>query len=328
MPPWRQDAGIDDFLKPLGRPTHLSWEDYLAPEDLKRDLQSIPVRLDPEFRERLAQSREKMWNDPSGYAPGIPIVLFHGPPGTGKTFAMKVLAAQAGLQSWTLDVVGLQERSWAPETLFADILQKIEGMEGAIIFMDECESFFSRREVLSQFASVYVQGQKKMITHFIKWAEGLETKRGWEARRVILCLATNMPNKLDPAIRDRARVTVQFPLPIASQCSHFWAAHAKHLSHREIANLGSASEGLSFRSLNSIAEKLCILDAEKAPPPVHRPGEPSSAAFKAEIQRCKADGKQLWQERIALYYQVAKEVLWQLAQGMYLAKNVRYIARL
>ena len=142
------EPAIDHFLKRLEGQT-LGWAAYLAPDGLKQNLQAIPKRLDPAFRTALEQSGQKMWEQPLEQAPGIPMVLFHGPPGTGKTFAMRVLASQAKLDAWTLDIVGLQERSQTPEKLFVDILERIENMRDAIIFIDECEALFSSGAVTS-----------------------------------------------------------------------------------------------------------------------------------------------------------------------------------
>ena len=242
------EPAIDHFLKRLEGQT-LGWAEYLAPDGLKQNLQAIPKRLDPAFRAALEQSGQKMWEQPLEQAPGIPMVLFHGPPGTGKTFAMRVLASQAKLDAWTLDIVGLQERSQTPEKLFVDILQRVENMRDAIIFIDECEALFRRRDILAQYASVYVETQKKMITNFIKWAQGLETQPDWESRCVFLCLATNMPDDLDPAILDRARIRVPFPLPDSEQCAQFSrSVEGRREASRPGCRRANAASGASWQA--------------------------------------------------------------------------------
>ena len=43
---------------------------------------------------------------------GVPLVLFHGPPGTGKTHAMRDIAAESGLKPFVLNTSKLQEDSY------------------------------------------------------------------------------------------------------------------------------------------------------------------------------------------------------------------------
>ena len=83
--------------------------------------------------------------------------------------------------------------------------------------------------------------------------------------RVMLILATNMPAALDMAVRSRVRVTMDFPLPNAEQCTEWWQRNACHLvpssrvqsqnlngvpPHPHHKKLGAMSVGLTFRGLN------------------------------------------------------------------------------
>ena len=115
------------------------------------------------------------------------------------------------------------------ETLFQEILKKIEGLWNAIVFIDECESILGRRDVLSQGASVYVQSLKTMVGNFIKWAEGLQTT-DYSKQRLCLVMATNLKDDLDPAIRDRARTTVAFELPVLHLDGGTWRCSMEHLT--------------------------------------------------------------------------------------------------
>ena len=88
---------------------------------------------------------------------------------------MKMLAAHSGLEPWVLDVRGLLEESYKAESLFGRILEKVLTLSNAIVFIDECESLFTRRSVLAEYGSVMAQSHKKLIANFIRWSEGLET---------------------------------------------------------------------------------------------------------------------------------------------------------
>ena len=56
----------------------------------------------------------------------------------------------------------------------------------------------------SSDASVLVQTQKRLLSDFIDWAEGLETREGldWGKRRVVFVSVANLPSELDPAVLD------------------------------------------------------------------------------------------------------------------------------
>ena len=87
----------DQFLRPISTGEYqelqdLTWKDCLAHRALKEALQRIGEDLIPEKLEQRRASRQKLFESADVQAPGIPIVLFEGPPRTGKTFGMMVLA--------------------------------------------------------------------------------------------------------------------------------------------------------------------------------------------------------------------------------------------
>ena len=97
---------IEAILEPLfdgGEPIEqFAWKSYLAPQRLKSDLMSIGEELDPEHLERFEKSRQACMGDENIISAGVPLVLFHGPPGSGKTFAMKIISAQSNLKPFVL----------------------------------------------------------------------------------------------------------------------------------------------------------------------------------------------------------------------------------
>ena len=107
--------------------------------------QRIEEEWEPAHAERLRLSQELMFGGPtSSEAPRMPIVLFHGPPGTGKTHAMRVLAATAHLQPWRVSAKKLQEDSYQAASLWRRTLDHLDKLNSAIVFIDECEVLFPR----------------------------------------------------------------------------------------------------------------------------------------------------------------------------------------
>ena len=53
-----------------------------------------------------------MFGDSNISAPGVPLVLFHGPAGGGKTHAMRIITATSGLNPFVLDTKKLKEDNY------------------------------------------------------------------------------------------------------------------------------------------------------------------------------------------------------------------------
>ena len=67
---------------------------------------------------------------------GVQLVLLSGPPGTDKTHAMRVTAAENGLMPYTFDTVPLCKDSYLAPALWICILEQISQLEGAAIVID------------------------------------------------------------------------------------------------------------------------------------------------------------------------------------------------
>lgn len=78
---------------------------------------------------------------------------------------------------------------------------------------------------------------------------------------MVIVLATNRLEDIDPAVRDRMSVVVNFDLPNAEQCAAWWRERAIHLNSEEIEVLGKRSVGLSFRRLWGVAERVVAMGA-------------------------------------------------------------------
>ena len=115
-----------------GRSEQYSWQSYFAPRRVKSVLMGIGEELHPEHLERARRSRRAMFGDENISAPGVPLVLFHGPPDTGKTHAMRVIAAESGLKPLLLDTRKLQEDSYRAPHLWASVLDAIAESETSL----------------------------------------------------------------------------------------------------------------------------------------------------------------------------------------------------
>jgi hypothetical protein len=137
-----------------------------------------------------------------------PVLLFHGPPGTGKTHAARCLAGASRQRLATATHARLQNK-WHGDTEKAYTMAFEEAAEAnAILLLDEADSMLYSREF---------------------------TRMGWELSHantllklledppcpVILC--TNLMPQLDAAIHRRVHHMLEFPMPSEDERRRIWA---------------------------------------------------------------------------------------------------------
>ncbi|CAE6972892.1 ftsH2 [Symbiodinium natans] len=251
----KAEVDVASVLKQLPSDDTLSWDSYFAPEHLKDELMHLAECMNPDFQRRLKALREHCRARPSQIFRGRKMILLHGPPGTGKTHAMRMLASLLNLQPWVLDVKAMAD-SWEARSLFDEVLQTIGSLSRSIVFLDECEGIFRSRGPMMNYASVTVTTKVELIDDFLTWVDGLQgQKESHVMAGAFLCLSTNVLEHIDPAVVSRSSC-LKIDLPGLPERQAWWAAHAKHLVMPELAELASITEGLSFRDLAQVAEKV------------------------------------------------------------------------
>ncbi|MBQ7761605.1 MAG: ATP-binding protein [Clostridia bacterium] len=118
-------------------------------------------------------------------------MLMYGAPGTGKSMFAEAVANEMGLPIYKItpaDIfkpyVGESEAS--VRNLFAE-LDTCD--DGAVLFIDECESIFSVRKADTN------EAKEAVTTELLQAMNGF----GVDRRKIIIMAATNCPEKIDPA---------------------------------------------------------------------------------------------------------------------------------
>lgn len=129
-------------------------------------------------------------------------MLFYGPPGTGKTLFAKKLAIKSGLEYSVMvgsDIAPLGPLAVTELNKLFDWAEKQK--DGMILFIDECDAFLRNRN--SNEMSEYM---RHTVNSFLY-------RTGSPSDKVIIVMATNVPEQLDEAVHDRIDEVVGFNVP-------------------------------------------------------------------------------------------------------------------
>ena len=135
-------------------------------------------------------------------------ILLYGPPGTGKTHIVKCLAGALNCKIAVVQtsevlasVVGVAEKN------MRDIFSQAAELDRCIIFLDEIDSICSDR------TSDDSRHTKSILTTMLTCMDGfLKTTKPNQLR--IIVAATNLPWKLDPALKRGGRFETQIYVPV------------------------------------------------------------------------------------------------------------------
>jgi len=195
-------------LSPLARRIdgHFEWTDLVLPRATEQRLQEIAFE---------ARERSRVWADPAAarlfpYGRGL-VALFAGPPGTGKTMAAQVIAADLGLDLLAVDLSAVVSK-WVGET--AQHLQQLLGSRAAqraVLFFDEADALYAKRveevrDAQDRFANLDT-------SHLMTALEGYPG---------IVLLASNLKANIDSAFLRRIRHVVEFPKPGPEARERIW----------------------------------------------------------------------------------------------------------
>jgi hypothetical protein len=185
---------------------NFNWDDLVVPAAVSERLHEFAFE---------ARGRDRFWSDPSVrrlYPQGRGLVaLFAGPPGTGKTMAAQVIAAELGLDLWRVDLSAVLSK-WVGET--AQNLQKILGAGSArraVLFFDEADALYGKR--VEEVRDAQDRFANMDISHLMV---ALEAYDG------IVVMATNLRGNIDGAFMRRIRHVVEFPRPDVQARRAIW----------------------------------------------------------------------------------------------------------
>ncbi|BCJ39862.1 hypothetical protein GCM10010168_27220 [Actinoplanes ianthinogenes] len=186
-------TGLDGLARRL--PAGPGWERLVLPARTMREVRLVGAAVEQRWTVREA------WGFGETQLGRGVTALFHGPSGTGKTFAARVLATELGLDLYRVDLstvvskyIGETERNLA--RIFA-----AARAAHAMVLFDEADALFGRRSAVQDARDRYAN---------IEVAYLLQELEGYDG---VALLATNLSGNLDDAFARRLGHAVEFPFP-------------------------------------------------------------------------------------------------------------------
>lgn len=172
--------------------TRLSWEDMALPADTRKALQELSLQI------QLFTTTTPVAEKTSRRIKRGLKVLFHGPPGTGKTISATLLGKDNGMPVYRVDLTGLVSKYIGEteknlERLFTKATQK-----NGILFFDEADALFGKRTGVKDAHDRYANIDTAWLLQRI------------EAYKGLLIFATNSKNNIDDAFIRRLQAVIHF----------------------------------------------------------------------------------------------------------------------
>jgi adenylate kinase family enzyme len=195
----------------------------LLPCPFTRDDLTLPPKLENALDELLFEARERVgfWEGAAAQrlfprGRGL-IALMTGTPGTGKTMAAQVIAAELGLDLFRIDLAASVSK-YIGET--AKNLRRIFARAAemnAVLLFDEADALFSKRTDVRDAHDRYANTDTNYLLQLLEGFDG------------IALLASNKRQNIDLAFVRRLRYVLDFPRPDAAERLRIWQRLVREL---------------------------------------------------------------------------------------------------
>ncbi|MFF5971220.1 ATP-binding protein [Streptomyces sp. NPDC012769] len=239
-------AGLDRLARRI-EPA-VGWDDLVLPPDTEAQLRELTARA--RHRDHVLGT----WSMRPGGGRGRGVAaLFAGDSGTGKTMSAEVIAADLGLDLYTVDLATVIDKYVGEtEKNLERIFTEAAGVNGVLLF-DEADAVFGKRSDVKDAHDRYANVESAYLLQRMESFDGLAI------------LATNLRANLDDAFTRRLDLVVDFPVPDPTHRLLLWdRTLGPHLPRATDLDLPFCAEAfeLSGGNIRSIAVTAAYLAAE------------------------------------------------------------------
>jgi hypothetical protein len=194
-----------------------------------------------------AKARAPFWERPEAqrlFPRGRGLIgLLAGPPGTGKTMAAQVVAAELGLELVRIDLATVVSK-YIGETAknLRRLFTQVRDMN-AVLFFDEADALFAKRTEVKDSHDRYANADTNYLLQHLEEFEG------------IALLATNKRANMDAAFVRRLRYVLEFPRPRSPERAAIFRSLLGQLAP-------AANEDLEQASIDLLAETFDLSGAQ------------------------------------------------------------------
>lgn len=181
------------------------WSDIILPDDQITILHEVvsTVRGRPKVLEDWGVG------DKLSASAGITI-LFAGQPGTGKTMAAEVIAAELGLDLYKIDLSTIVSKYIGETEKNLERIFNEAQTSNAILFFDEADAIFGKRSEVKDAHDRYANIEVSYLLQRMEQYDG------------VTVLATNLRANLDDAFTRRLHFALDFPFPDETYRLRIW----------------------------------------------------------------------------------------------------------
>ena len=185
--------------------TAYDWEDIVLPADTEAQLREVAAHVKHRGTVYADWGFEERFSLGTGMN-----VLFSGPSGTGKTMAAEIIAADAGLDMFKVDLATVVSKYIGEtEENLKEIFDEAEHTD-AVLFFDEADALFGERSEVSDSQDRYANVEVSYLLQRMEEHDGA------------VVLATNFKENIDDAFLRRINANVEFPRPDRESRAEIW----------------------------------------------------------------------------------------------------------
>jgi hypothetical protein len=183
----------------------VGWSEIVLPDTVLRQLRELSARA----RHRDRVLREWRMRPGGGRGRGI-TALFAGDSGTGKTMAAEVIAADLGLDLYTVNLATVVDKYVGETEKNLERIFSEAGGVNAVLLFDEADAIFGKRGEVRDAHDRYANMESAYLLQRMETFDGLAV------------LSTNLRSNIDEAFTRRLDTIVDFPAPDEAARLSLW----------------------------------------------------------------------------------------------------------